>query len=174
MKKSLIASLAVLASAAVVGTFALGGAGKFGGVQVNADPKEYSVTFNGDTPYQVVGGDYVFYVETESGNKVGFVATQYVNYNLITFHGMDFESLFFYDGGGSLTKAGAYGFSSITYFDVDYSGGHLWFLDDNGVQDINGGKQKTERNPPINPYIEPEDFEGPKATISSITIWYSC
>ena len=97
MKKTIIASLAVLASAAVVATFALGGAGKFGDVQVHADPVEYSVTFNGDTPYQVVGDNYVFYVETESGNKVGLVATQYVNYNLITFHGMDFESLFFYD-----------------------------------------------------------------------------
>ena len=157
-----------------VSVVTLSGINQLSNLQVKADPVEYSVTFVGDTPYQVVSGNYVFYAETESGNKVGFVATQYVNYNLITFHGMDFESLFFYDEGGSLTKAGAYGFSSITYFDVDYSGALLWFLDDDSVQTIDGGKQKTEQNPPINPYIEPEDFDGPKATISSITIWYSC
>ena len=46
MKKTVIASLAVLASAAVLTTFALGGTGKFGDVQVHADPVEYSVTFD--------------------------------------------------------------------------------------------------------------------------------
>lgn len=174
MKKKalLLASMGVLACTVGVTAVVISGANDT--FAATASPTEYSVTFNDDTPYQVVGNNYVFYIETESGNKVGMVATQYVNYNLITFHGMDFESLFFYDEGGSLTSVGAYGFSNITYFDVDYSGGLLWFLDDDSVQTIDGGKQKTEQNPPINPYIEPEDFDGPKATISSITIWYSC
>ena len=168
--------MAVLACTVGVTALAVGGANQLDAFAATESPTEYSVTFGDDTLYQVDGSNYVFYEETESGNKVGFVATKYVvdNYNLITFHGMDFESLFFYDEGGSLTKAGAYGFSNITYFDVDYSGGLLWFLDDDSAQTIDGGKQKTEQNPPINPYIEPEDFEGPKATISSITIWYSC
>ena len=174
MKKAFVLVLCGVSGCAVLaGALAFGSPIRFNNLQVHANPVEYSVTFNGDTPYQVVGDNYVFYVETVSGNKVGFVATKYVD-NLITFHGMDFESLYFFDKVGSLTSAGAYGFSNITYFDVDYSGGHLWFLDDAGVQDIDGGKQKTEQNPPINPYIEPEDFEGAKAIISSITIWYSC
>ena len=176
MKKKglLLASMGILSCTVAVTALAVGGANQLDTFPVEASPVEYSITFDDDTPYQLVGNNYVFYEETVGGNKVGFVATQYVNYNLITFHGMDFESLFFYDEGGSLTKAGAYGFSNITYFDVNYSGGHLWFLDDSNAQDINGGKQKTEQNPPINPYIEPEDFDGPKATITSITIWYSC
>lgn len=178
MKKKalLLVSIGVLACTVGVTAVAIGGANQLDAFAVKASPTEYSVTFNDDTPYQVVGNNYVFYEETVSGNKVGMVATKYVvdNCNLITFHGIDFESLYFFDEGGSLTSAGAYGFSNITYFDVNYSGGHLWFLDDSNYQDINGGKQKTEQNPPINPYIEPEDFDGPKATISSITIWYSC
>lgn len=176
MKKKglLLASMGILSCTVAVTALAVGGANQLDTFPVEASPVEYSVTFNDDTPYQMVGNNYVFYAETESGNKVGMVATTYVE-NLITFHGMDFESLNFYDIGGSLTKAGAYGFSNITYFDVDYSGGHLWFLFNGGdYQDINGGKQKTAQNHPNNPYIEPEDFDGPKATISSITIWYSC
>ena len=152
MKKKalLLASMGVLAcTAAAVTALAFGIANQLDTFPVKADPTEYSVTFGDDTLYQVDGSNYVFYEETESGNKVGFVATKYVvdNYNLITFHGMDFESLFFYDEGGSLTKAGAYGFSNITYFDVNYSGGHLWFLDDSNAQDINGGKQKNRTEP---------------------------
>lgn len=178
MKKKalLLASVGVLSCAVGVTALAVGGANQLDTFSVKADPIEYSVTFDDDTPYQLVGNNYVFYVETESGNKVGLVATKYVvdNCNLITFHDIDFETLYFFDQDGSLTSVGAYGFSNITYFDVNYSGGHLWFLDDSNFQDINGGKQKTEQNPPINPYIEPEDFDGPKATISSITIWYSC
>ena len=176
MKKKalLLASMGVLAFTVGVSAVAISGANQLDRLQVKADPTEYSVTFDDDTPYQVVGDNYVFYVETVSGNKVGLVATKYVD-NIITFHGIDFESLYFFDKDGSLTSAGAYGFSNITYFDFDYSGGHLWFFNnDYDVQDINGGKQKTEQNPPTNPYVEPEDFDGPKATISSITIWYSC
>ena len=176
MKKKalLLASMAVLACTVGVTALAVGGANQLDAFAATASPTEYSVTFDGDTPYQMVGNDYVFTVETESGNKVGLVATKYVD-NLITFHGIDFESLYFFDKNGSLTSAGAYGFSNITYFDFEYSGGHLWFLFNGGdYQDINGGKQKTAQNHPNNPYIEPEDFDGPKATISSITIWYSC
>ena len=78
MKKTLIASLAILASAAVLATFALGGAGKFGDVQVHADPVEYSVTFDENTSCQEVAIDartyYVFHTTTDKCSRVGVVS----------------------------------------------------------------------------------------------------
>ena len=77
MKKTIIASLAVLASAAVLATFALGGAGKFGDVQVHSDPVEYSVTFDENASCREVAIDactyYVFHTTTDNGNRVGVV-----------------------------------------------------------------------------------------------------
>lgn len=77
MKKTLIASLAILASAAVLATFALGGVCKFGDVQVHADPVEYSVTFDENASCQEVAIDartyYVFHTTTDKCNRVGVV-----------------------------------------------------------------------------------------------------
>ena len=77
MKRTLIASLAMLASAAVLATFALGGVCKFGDVQVHADPVEYSVTFDENASCQEVAIDariyYVFHATTDKCNRVGVV-----------------------------------------------------------------------------------------------------
>lgn len=79
MKKTLIASLAVLASTAVLTTFALAGAGKLGDIQVNADPdvSDRNVTFDENASCQEVAigtrAYCVFHTTTDNGNRVGVV-----------------------------------------------------------------------------------------------------
>lgn len=128
MKKTVVAPLAVLASAAVLTTFALGGTGKLGDVHVHADPVEYSVTFDENASCQEVAIDacayYVFHTTTDNGNRVGVVGGPTV-LKRITFKDVQFMMLALFDWNSALTSVGAYQFSTITGFKIDYIGGEL-------------------------------------------------
>ena len=183
MKKTVIASLAVLASAAVLATFALGGAGKFGGVRVNAEPKEYSVTFDeSNTTCEVVdvyGEKFiVFTTTTDNGNKVGVVGC-YNGEASFTFKGAPFMELSLWNIEDVLDGR-AYEFSTITGFAISYSseepeepvfvnfesmGEHIY--------EVESGKEYKVAS--IDPSKVPSFriMEG-IVTISSLTIMYSC
>ena len=73
MKKPVIASLTVIGCAAVAATFALGGAGKFGDVQVKADPTGHSFTFDVTTGSQfdnTTGGSQIVDVTTGASDSI--------------------------------------------------------------------------------------------------------
>ena len=190
MKKTVvIASLAVLASAAVLTTFALGGAGKFGGVQVNADPVEYSVTFDESdesTTVEKVGNHYAICTTTAAGNKVGVVGFDSGDARF-TFNGVSFMELWLRDSDEDndgdydvLAEVGAYDFDHITGFAISFSGGSMEFvggLDDDEVwiDPVESEKEYDDLS------FTPDDLagfmtngEGVVVTVSSLTIWYSC
>ena len=181
MKKNIIiASLAVLASAAVVGTFALGGAGKFGDVQVNADPNQgdYSVTFNwgqSTTVEEVVDieGDhnYAICTTTAGGNKVEVVGW-YNEEARFTFKGVSFRNLRL-SSTKALAEVGAYQFSHITGFAIFFSGGSVKFDGNHTIiNSVESGKQYKELS--ITPSDDSGFFTNDSVTVASITIWYSC
>jgi len=178
MKKAVIASLAVLATAAVLATFALGGAGKFRDVQVNADPKEYSVTFDyGDstTVEEVVDAEgdhnYAICTTTAAGNKVEVVGW-YNEEARFTFKGVSFRNLR-PSSTKALAEVGAYQFSTITGFAIFFSGGSVKFDADHTVIDsVESGKPYKELS--INLSDEPGFFTNDSITVASLTIWYSC
>ena len=180
MKKTLIASLAVLASAAVLATFALGGAGKFGDVQVNADPVEYSVTFDGSesTTIEKVGDHYAICTTTAAGNKVGLVGYYSGNAerNRLTFRGENFCDLDLFNLANTLAGR-AYEFSAITGFAISFLGEEDVWMNLEGMDEtidrIESGKEYKGLS--ITPSGMPSFMlmEG-GATVSSLTIWYSC
>ncbi len=181
MKKTIIiASLAVLASAAVVATFALGGAGKFGDVQVNADPVEHSVTFDygeSTTVEEVVDveGDhnYAICTTTAGGNKVEVVGW-YNEDAYFTFKGVSFRSLRL-SSTKALAEVGAYQFSTITGFAIFFSGGSVRFIsNETTIDSVESGTPYKELS--IMPSDEPAFFMKGKdgVTVASLTIWYSC
>ena len=182
-KTTLLASLAVFASAAVVAAFALGGAGKFGNVRVNADPVEYSVTFNeSNTTVEDVGNGYGIGTTTANGNKVGVVGHNAERADF-TFKGVSFAELtlceyeLFMGGDG-------YSFSTITGFAISFSvedeGEPVPFSldfvsDGKNIYHIDSGKEykglsiTADRYPMFMAMVE-----GGSVTVSSLTIWYSC
>ncbi len=179
MKKSIIASLAVLASAAVVATFALGGAGKLGDVQVNANPTEYSVTFDwGDstTAEQPSGSpNYVICTTTAAGSKVGVVGFN-AGIECFYFHTKIFTELHLADFTSTLVNAGAYEFSHITGFAISFSGGTVKF--DGGDTKIDSVTSEKEYKglsiaPTGYPRFARGELEG-IVYVDSLTIWYSC
>ena len=178
MKKTIIASLAVLASAAVLTTFALAGAGKFGGVQVNADPVGYSFTFSeSNTTAEAVGDNYAIYGTTPRGAKVGVVGYNNDEHDdgttSFTFNGASFWHLCLFDNDGALGKVGAYQFSTITGFTISFSGGSVLF--DGGDTRIDSVVSKQEyKGLSITPRNYPEFITTDSITVSSLTIWYSC
>ena len=187
MKKTvIIASLAVFASAAVLAAFALGGAGKFGGVQVNADPKEYSVTFDAsdtaNTTVEEVDGDYAIGTTTAAGNKVGVMGFDNSE-ACFAFRSASFHHLMLsrYDVFGE--DEDAYPFRTITGFaifsveqqeeepmpiSVEFSSMGTM------IHHITSGTEYKGLS------IAPDDDPRLLAlgevniTISSLTIWYSC
>ena len=179
MKKTIIiASLAVLASAATLTTFALSGAGKFGGVQVNADPEEYSVTFNeSNTTVEQVGNHYAIYATTPRGAKVGVVG--YDNSDAsFTFKDTHFRSLQLFDPDDAVLTGHAFEFSRITGFAISFSGDFgedMVFIANGGgtmIEDIASGAPHTGLS------FAPEDcplfYTGDRVNVSSLKIWYSC
>lgn len=183
MKKNIIiASLAVLASAAVVGTFVLGGAGKFGDVQVNADPiqGDYSVTFDwgqSTTVEEVVDieGDhnYAICTTTAGGNKVEVVGW-YNEDAYFTFKGVSFRNLRL-SSTKALAEVGAYQFSTITGFAIFFSGGSVKFVsNETTIDSVESGTSYTGLS--IMPSDEPAFFMKGKdsVAVASLTIWYSC
>jgi len=184
MKKNIIiASLAVLASAAVLTTFALGGAGKLGGVQVHADPVEYSVTFDESNTSSEVVDAYgekfiVFTTTTDNGNKVGVVGC-YNDEASFTFKGAPFAELSLWNIEDVL-EGRAYEFSTITGFAISYSSEEPeepvavnFESMDERIYSVKSGEEY--KVPSITP------FEGPSfmimegiVTITSLTIMYSC
>ena len=186
MKKTLIASLAVLASAAVLATFALGGAGKFGDVRANADTTGYSITFDKDSTVEAVGDNYAIYTTTAAGNKVGVVGFDSGDARF-TFNGVSFMELWLRDSDEDndgdydvLAEVGAYDFDHITGFAISFSGGSMEFvggLDDDEVwiDPVESEKEYDDLS------FTPDDLagfmtngEGVVVTVSSLTIWYSC
>ena len=183
MKKSIIASLAVIAGAATLATFALGGAGKFGDVRVNADepePTEYSVTFGWEEPTTVkdVNSNYVFSTTTAAGNKVGVVGHNDESERFY-FHKRIFTELYLYEFESALASADAYGFGHITGFVISFKGGSVVFQsgfdEDEVFFAVESGKEYEGLS--ITPssdlpgfMVNGEDI----VTVTSLTIWYSC
>ncbi len=183
MKKTIIASLAVLASAAVLTTFALvGGAGKLGGVQVNADPVQdnYSFTFNeSNTTVEEVDGDYAIYATTPRGAKVGVVGhndnERDDGKSSFTFNGASFWHLCLFDNGGALGKVGANDFDLITGFAISFSGG-LGVAYESSKTGLGGEiiPNGEKYDVSIRPSDTPQFYAGGNVTVTSLTIWYSC
>lgn len=174
MKKAIIASLAVLASAAVLTTFALGGTGKFGDVQVHADPVEYSVTFDKDSDIEEVDDNSVISTTTAGGNKVGVVGIGKPDEGL-SFCGVKCHALFIFDQG-DLEAAGAYEFGHITGFTVDFDGFDLMLSWNDENDEMHGEhlKSVTRFNVAFTPYNTPIFEGGPETTIKSLTVHYTC
>ncbi len=185
MKKTVIASLAVLASAAVLTTFALGGAGKFGNVRANAEPKEYSVTFDGSesTTVEEVDGNYAIGTTTASGNKVGVMGFDNSEAR-ITFNGVSFGDLILshYE---MLVEGDAYEFSTITgfaiSFSIEYAGDPEPFsVTFTSMGTVIGPVESGHEykglsiTPHGDPMFEATVEEGDSVNVSSLTIWYSC
>jgi len=177
-KTTIIASLAVLASAAVLATFALGGAGKFGDVRANVEPKEYSVTFNeSNTTVEQVGDHYAIYATTPRGAKVGVVGYDKSDASF-TFKGTHFRSLQLFDPDDSVLTGHAFEFSHITGFAISFSGD----FGDDMVFIANGGDTMIEEIVSGAPHtglsFAPEDcpmfYTGDRVNVSSLKIWYSC
>lgn len=174
MKKNIIiASLAVLASAAVVAAFALGGAGKFGGIRVNADPVEYNITLNeSNTTVEAVGDHYAICTTTPRGAKVGVVGS-YNDEARFTFNGASFSQFCLFDIDGALGKVGAYQFSNITGFTFSFSDGYVLFAGANTeIDPVTSGQEYKGLS--ITPSDESRFYATDSITISSITIWYTC
>jgi len=171
-KTAIIASLAVLASAAVLATFALGGAGKFGNVQVNADPVKYSVTFDKDSNIEEVDdGVYAIYETTPRGAKVGVVGFDNSE-AYFTFKSASFMFIQLY-GDHELKEVGAFEFSAITGFAISFSGGSVSF--DGGDTRIDSVVSEQEyKGLSITPRDYPEFITTHSITVSSLTIWYTC
>ena len=178
MKKTVIASLAVLARAALLATFALGGAGKFGGVRANADTVEPSVTFDWSKSTTVeevvdVEGDhnYAICTTTAGGNKVEVVGW-YNEEACFTFQGVSFRNLRL-SSTKALAEVGAYQFSTITGFAIYFSGGSVKFDAGNTIIDsVESGTPYKGLS--ITPSNEPGFFTKDSITVASLTIWYSC
>ena len=175
-KTAVIASLAVLASAAVLATLTLGGAGKFGDVQVNADPikGDYSVTFDeSNTTVEQVGKHYAIYTTTPRGAKVGVVGNNNNDDGTsFTFNGASFWRLCLFDIDGALGKVGAYQFSTITGFAISFSGGLVAFERAATPEVIASGEEHKDLS--ITPEDYPMFYTNGSVTISSLTIYYSC
>ena|GEM_PF-775857 len=166
MKKTVIASLAVLASAAVLTTFALGGTDKFGDVQVHADPVEPSVTFDAKSKIEEVGDNSVISTTTAGGNKVGVVGIGKPDEGL-SFCDVKCHALFIFDQG-DLEAAGAYEFGHITGFTVDFDGSDLMLSWNDENDEMHGEhlESGTRFNVTFTPYNTPI-FEGGRRPQSS-------
>ena len=180
MKKTIIvASLAVFASAAVLATFALGGAGKFGDVQVNADTDAYSVTFNAGntscTLVEIYEEQYIaFTTTTDNGNKVGVVGC-HIGEGSFTFNDIPFRDLWLCDYDDVL-EGRAYQFSTITGFAISFEGegeGLNFESMDKRIYEIESRAEYKGLS------IDPS--KGPmfrlmigSITVTSLTIYYTC
>ncbi len=177
MKKSIIASLAVLASAAVVATFALGGAGKFGDVQVHADPVEHSVTFNASgeskATIETFDDNIAICTTTAAGNKVGVVG-HFTDFEYLYFGEAHFMELQLHDMSCALMNAGAIAFGHMTGFTVVFDGPLMleWHDENDEIHDeyLESGERFDVT---CTPYDLPM-LSGYETTITSLTIWYSC
>lgn len=174
MKKTIIASLTALACAAVVGTFALAGAGKFGYVQVDAGTTKYSVTFDAESTVETVDdGVYAIYETTPRGAKVGVVGFD-DSEAYFTFKGASASFMFIQlYGANELNKVGAFEFSAITGFAISFSGGSVMF--DGGDTRIDSVVSEQEyKELSITPRDYAEFITTDSITVSSLTIWYTC
>jgi len=175
MKKSIIASLAVLAGAAVLATFALGGAGKFGGVRVNADPVDYSITFDAESSH--VGeahGDYAICTTTAGGNKVGVVGFDSTAEEGLSFCGKTCLAVFL-SSHGRLGDVGAIDFGHMTGFTAVFDGDDLeldW-RDENSEHHREPLESGKRFDVTCTPYNDPMLF-GFYTTITSLTVHYTC
>ena len=182
MKKSIIASLAVIAGAATLATFALSGAGKFGNVQVNADAAKYSVTFDAESTIEAVdNGIYAIYGTTPRGAKVGVVGFD-DSEAYFHFKGVSFMFIQLY-GANELQKVGAFEFSAITGFAISFS---IEYEGEPEPVSVDFSSKETmiphvesgtpykglSITPKDDPHLLPLGERIVK--VSSLTIWYSC
>ncbi len=174
MKKGFMLVLGgVSACAVLAGALAFSGPIRFNSLQVNADPVEYSVTFDEDSTVKAVGDNYAIYTTTPRGAKVGVVGFDN-RYKDFTFNSVSFRRLKLYDYSSLLKGAGAFEFSTITGFAISFSGGSV--LCNGGstyIEDVVSGHEYTELS--ITPDWFPEfTVTNGSVTVSSLTIWYSC
>lgn len=187
MKKTItIASLAVLASAAVLTTFALGGADKFGDVRANADTTDYSITFDAsDTVNTTVEnpyghGNYAICRTTASGNKLGVAGPSVgiPELDRLHFGEANFYELDLHDESCALINAGANDFDRITGYMVSFSGGSLFFRTgfghEGGSPVTSGVKYDVSLTPDDYPAFAMDEHSEDTITVTSLTIWYSC
>ena len=175
MKKTIIAPLAVLACAAVVATFALGGAGKFGDVQVDAGTPELSVTFNeSNTTVEEVDGDYAICTTTAAGNKVGVVGLDSTAEDGLSFCGKTYLAVFL-SSHGQLGDVGAIDFGHMTGFTIDFDGDDLQldWRDENSEHHREHLESGTRFDVTCTPYGAPT-LLGFYTTITSLTVHYTC
>ncbi|MBE6135612.1 MAG: hypothetical protein E7179_06410 [Erysipelotrichaceae bacterium] len=178
MKKGIIASLVALTSGAAIAAFALRGPDKLVDLRVNAEPQEYSVTFNeSNTTVEQVGKHYAIYATTPRGAKVGVVG--YDNSDAsFTFKGTHFRSLQLFDPDDSVLTGRAFEFSHITGFAISFSGD----FGDDMVFIANGGETTIEEIASGAPHtglsFAPEDcpmfYTGDRVNVSSLKVFYSC
>ena len=184
MKKKalLLVSIGVLASTVGVTALAVGGMGKFGNVQVHAEPDpdakpgEYSVTFNaGNTSCEVVdihGDEHViFTTTTESGAKVGMFGYDIIEGNISFANYNVWQICFFHND--YLTEMD---FDHFTGVKVAFTGStDLIFSSDNDDDDYrltSDVRFSRECVPADRPRIETEDYVD--LDITSLTIYYTC
>ena len=177
MKKKtlLLASMGVLACTVGVATLAVNGINQLNNLQVKAETKDYSITFDaGSHVGEVAGGNYAIGTTTAGGAKVGVVGCD-KSESFITFKGASFVSLCLYDYEGVLWGVGVWQFSYITGFAISFSGGNMMFRGgDTEFIPVVDGHEYTELS--ITPNDEPEfmTIEEDSVTVTSLTIWYSC
>lgn len=184
MKKAIIASLVALASGAAIAVFALRGPDKLVDLRVNAEPQEYSVTFDGESSIEDVGlGYYAICETTEKGNKVGVVGTNPSWGSYLDFHGTHLDELYLVNVDDALKKPGAFEFSHITGFAISFSGGSMNLITDNpqmAIDSVVSGYEYRENEYEEELSITPSDYpvferrEEVSVIIDSLTIWYTC
>ena len=183
MKKAIIASLVALTSGVAITAFALRGPDKLVDLRVNAEPQEYSVTFNASntscTLVEIYEEEYIaFTTTTDNGNKVGVVGC-HIGEESFTFNDIPFRDLWLCDYDDVL-EGRAYQFSTITGFAISYSSKEPEepvFMDftsmGKNIHDVKSGTPYTELSITRDHGPMFRLMEG-SVTVTSLTIWYSC
>ena len=190
MKKAIIASLVALTSGVAITAFALRGPDKLVDLRVNAEPQEYSVTFDAKSSIEYPPGsdDYAICTTTARGNKVGVVGSRTYIPQLDHLHFRDetnfFGALELGDFSCRLLNVGARDFGNITGFQVTFTGklklryevvNEEEEMFEEVEQDVESGvKYDVSLTPDDHPAFERDEHSEEDVTIDSLTIWYSC
>ncbi|MBE6135613.1 MAG: hypothetical protein E7179_06415 [Erysipelotrichaceae bacterium] len=186
MKKGIIASLVALTSGAAIAAFALRGPDKLVDLRVNAEPQEYSVTFDAsdttNTTVKEVDGDYAIGTTTAAGSKVGVMGFD-SSEACFTFRNASFNHfmLSHYEVFGD--DEDAYPFRTITGFAISFSIEYEGEPEPVSV-DFSSMETMIPHVESGTPYkglsIAPDDdphllgLGESIIKVSSLTIWYSC
>ena len=177
MKKAIIASLVALTSGVAITAFALRGPDKLVDLRVNAEPQEYSVTFNASgeskATIETFDDNIAICTTTAAGNKVGVVG-HFTDFEDLHFGEAHFIGLQLHDMSCALTNAGAIAFGHMTGFTVVFDGPlTLEWQDENDEVQYEDLESGTRFNVACTPYSLPTLF-GYGTTITSLTVHYTC